>query len=669
MITTEIKYTNHLIHENSPYLLQHAHNPVNWFPWGEEAFQKAQSENKLVLVSIGYAACHWCHVMAHECFEDEETAAIMNEHYVCIKVDREERPDIDQVYMDAVQLLTNHGGWPLNCFALPDGRPVYGGTYFPKKNWKEVLSSLHRIYVNQYDQIVEQADAITKGLSDISPLINRESTSMFTPDFLHRYYQVLSKSFDPVWGGSKGAPKFPMPVICDFLLRYHFQSKNQEVLEVVRLLLDKMALGGIYDHLGGGFARYSTDEKWIVPHFEKMLYDNAQLVSLYSKAYKITKDENYKQVILHTLGFVEKELSSPDGAFYSSLDADSEGEEGKFYVWSKKEIDNLLGPRSELFCRHYQVSDEGNFESNRNILYLKEFAGDPSVRQELDNCRGMLYTERETREHPGLDSKILCSWNALMLEAYLDAFTALQISSYYDIALTCAVYLEQNHVEKGRVMRVNQNGKKIPGFLDDYAFVAEAFIRLFQVSCNEKWLYLARTITDHAVEQFTDKTTGLFFYTSGEDAKLAVRKHELHDNVIPASNSVMAGVLLQLARYYEHESYRERSLKMLQLVSDSVMQYAWYHAGWARLACDFAWPSFEVAVTGPDAREKVKEMEAYYLPHLLICGSPTESFLPLLDQRYKPGETWLYVCENRTCKLPVTKVEVVLDYVTKEYFF
>ncbi len=665
MIITDTKYTNRLINENSPYLLQHAHNPVNWYPWGDEAFGKARTENKLVLVSIGYAACHWCHVMEHESFEDEQVAAIMNDHFVCIKVDREERPDIDQVYMDAVQLLTQRGGWPLNCFALPDGRPVYGGTYFPRNNWIEVLQSLHHVYVNEYDKVVEQANAITAGLADISPLLTTQRLQDFDPAYIDKYFKSLMPSFDLIEGGNKGAPKFPMPVIYEFLIRYYFQTKNSKVLDFVTLTLDKMALGGIYDHLGGGFARYSTDERWFAPHFEKMLYDNAQLVSLYSKAFKISGNGNYRNVVIQTLEFIERELTSPDGAFYSSLDADSEGEEGKFYVWSRQEIDELLEYRSEQFCKYYQVTDEGNWEPGKNILFLDEFPPENPV---LLESKQLLLTERAKRIRPGLDSKILCSWNALMLEAWLEAYTAFNINDYYDKALTNAVYLEQHNVENGKVWRVNQNGKQINGFLDDYAYLAKAYIRLFQISCNEKWLQTARRIADHAIAHFADNQTGMFFYTSDEDPPLAVRKHELHDNVTPSSNAVMANVLLELGRYYEHEPYRDRAVKMLKSVSDSMTQYAWYHPVWAAVVCELAYPQYEVAIAGPSAREKIKELESQYLPHLLICGSPVESFLPLLENRFKPGETWLYVCENRSCKLPVTSTEAVLEYVTTEYF-
>jgi uncharacterized protein len=569
--------------------------------------------------------------------------------------------------MDAVQLLTHGGGWPLNCFTLPDGRPVFGGTYFPKENWKQVLQSLHEVYLKDYEKVLEQAEAITAGISDISPLIQNTNNEPLTPVDLERFYTSLSKSLDTVWGGSKGAPKFPMPVNFEFLLRFYYHTKNQEILDAISLTLDKMALGGIYDHLGGGFARYSTDERWLVPHFEKMLYDNAQLISLYSKAYKLTRNEAYKNVIVQTMDFVERELTSPEGAFYSSLDADSEGEEGKFYVWTKQEIDEILLDRSEKFCSIYQVSPSGNWEHGKNILHLTHF-NPPEEESFLEACRQTLLKEREKRARPALDSKILCSWNALMLEACLDAYTALGDEKYYNMALTNATYLERIHIEKGKVWRVNQNLKAIHGFLDDYANIANAFIHLFRISCNEKWLQMAMDITHKAVEEFFDPTTGLFFYTSDKDNPLAVRKHELHDNVTPASNSVIATVLFQLGRYYNHVSFTSKAKEMLNAISGSMLQHTWYHANWAQFACDTAYGSFEVAITGPEAREKSFELESLYLPNILLCGSPAKSILPLLENRYKPGETWIYVCENQTCQMPVNKTEAALETITKEDF-
>jgi uncharacterized protein len=372
------KYTNHLISESSPYLLQHAHNPVNWYPWSKEALTRAREENKLILVSIGYAACHWCHVMERESFENEIVAQIMNKHFVCIKVDREERPDIDQVYMEAVQLLTGHGGWPLNCFALPDGRPIYGGTYFSRENWVNVLSSLEKLYRTQPDGLEQQAEDIKNGMvsNELFPEVKQAET--YKPAELQLLYNSWKNDFDTVNGGENKAPKFPMPDNCEFLLMYAHYSGNNEALDHVVLTLDRMASGGIYDHIGGGFSRYSTDMYWKVPHFEKMLYDNAQLVSLYSAAYQKTRIPRFQQVVEETLDFIRRELTSPEGGFYSSLDADSEGEEGRYYVWTKKEIDSILNDDSELFCNYFNVIQQGNWEHGKNILYntskVEEFA-------------------------------------------------------------------------------------------------------------------------------------------------------------------------------------------------------------------------------------------------------------------------------------------------------
>ena len=378
------KYTNHLINESSPYLLQHAHNPVNWFPWGEEALAKAKQEDKMILVSIGYAACHWCHVMERESFENEIVARIMNEHFVCIKVDREERPDIDQVYMEAVQLLTGHGGWPLNCFALPDGRPVYGGTYFPRENWISMLSSLEKLYSTQRTGLEQQAEDIRKGMVSNELFLEEIQAEAYNPDELKMLYKNWQKDFDREEGGENHAPKFPMPDNYEFLLMYAHFSTNREALEHVILTLEKMAGGGIYDHIGGGFSRYSTDMYWKVPHFEKMLYDNAQLVSLYSEAYQKTRIPRFQQVVEETLDFIQRELTSPEGGFYASLDADSEGEEGKYYVWTKKEIDTILGEDSDLFCRYYNVTAQGNWEHGKNILHnvstAKELAAQSGIR-------------------------------------------------------------------------------------------------------------------------------------------------------------------------------------------------------------------------------------------------------------------------------------------------
>ncbi|HFB61375.1 MAG TPA: thioredoxin domain-containing protein, partial [Bacteroidetes bacterium] len=433
MDTKQHRYTNHLIHETSPYLLQHAHNPVDWYPWGKEAFEKARRENKLVLVSIGYAACHWCHVMEKESFENEDVAGFMNDHFVCIKVDREQRPDVDHQYMDAVQLLTGRGGWPLNCFALPDGRPVWGGTYFPPKQWMSVLDHLNRLWQNEPQKLKEQAGQLARGIRQNNLLRLSATGRPFKKSDLDKALTSWRRHFDLTWGGSSGAPKFPMPSNYRFLLNQYYHNGDKSLLHYVELSLEKMAQGGIDDHLGGGFARYSTDSRWEVPHFEKMLYDNAQLLSLYAEAYRLTRKPLYKQVVYQTAGFLQRELLSPDGGFYASLDADSEGGEGNFYVWTKKETDSLLGEEAPLFNAAYSVTAAGNWETGKNVLFvqkdLKTLAGNfhltpQEAEKRLASCRRKLFEARSRRTRPATDTKVLTSWNALTITGLLSAYGA-----------------------------------------------------------------------------------------------------------------------------------------------------------------------------------------------------------------------------------------------------
>jgi len=483
-------HTNHLINESSPYLLQHAHNPVNWFPWGEQAIQKAKVEDKMLLISIGYAACHWCHVMENESFENEEVAEIMNKYFVCIKIDREERPDIDQIYMEAVQMMTGSGGWPLNCFALPDGRPFYGGTYFPTQHWKHILRSLANMYEIERQKIITSASELTNNIKLTESVEMKQVESKFTLFDLKEIVEPWKNYFDETEGGNNRAPKFPMPNSYEFLLEYSIYSKDEDVKDHVFNTLDRMAAGGIYDQAGGGFSRYSVDKYWLVPHFEKMLYDNAQLISLYSKAYRHNKKEEYKRIVYQTIDFVKRELSSKEGACYSSLDADSEGEEGKFYVWEKHEIDEVLGEDSALYSDYYQVSVEGNWEHGKNILHCKENIKDFSRNYHLteiefvtkiDLLNNKILKQREKRIRPGLDDKILCSWNALMLKAYVDAYKEFNEPLFLSQAIKSADFISSKMMEKDfRLNRNYKNGKaSINAFLDDYAFTIEAFIACF----------------------------------------------------------------------------------------------------------------------------------------------------------------------------------------------
>src|SRR6218665_2712871 len=538
---TDHKYTNSLEKETSPYLLQHAHNPVNWFAWGDEALEKAKREDKIILVSVGYSACHWCHVMEHESFEDETVAQLMNDYFVCIKVDREERPDIDQVYMMAVQLMTGHGGWPLNCFALPDGRPIYGGTYFPKQQWMNVLLNLADLYKNEKQKALDYAAQLTEGVRLAELVKTSEEQHAFSETTLSESYRNWKLRFDDVEGGPNKAPKFPLPNNYQFLLQYG--RNNPGLLQHVNLTLKKMAYGGIYDQLGGGFARYSVDHYWKVPHFEKMLYDNGQLVTLYSEAFTKTKDPLYKQVVYETLAFVARELTSPEGGFYSALDADSEGEEGKFYVWTRQELQSILNEDYAVFADYYNVDGRGLWEHEHNILLRHD--DDETIAQRhkismdelhtlIANSKKQLLAEREKRVRPGLDDKILTSWNALMLKGYVDAYNAFDEQLFLDAAVKNAEFiLGKMHMNNGALNRTYKNGEsKINGFLEDYSFVIEGLIALYQATFSEKYLLKAQELMEYCMMHFRDEKSGMFFFTSDTDQALITRKMELSDNVI-----------------------------------------------------------------------------------------------------------------------------------------
>jgi len=670
----EHKFTNKLINESSPYLLQHAHNPVDWHPWDEEALSKAKDENKLLVISIGYAACHWCHVMEHESFEDTTVANLMNEFYVSIKVDREERPDVDQVYMDAAYIITGRGGWPLNIIALPDGKPVYAGTYFRKDDWLKVLDYFKDLYIKDPGMFEQEASKLTEAIKSICiPGINNEDT-LYTKDELNSVFNGVMSNIDHDEGGTNGAPKFPMPDIYKSLLTFYFHTNNNEALNAVTITLNKMALGGIYDQLGGGFARYSTDDKWIVPHFEKMLYDNGQLVSLYSLAYKVTGNKLYKKVVYETIDFVERELTDNSGGFYSSLDADSEGEEGKFYVWKKEEIDKLLGSDAELFCDYYSVEEGGNWE-NKNILFISEEKSDLLEKygmeeKEFDNkiagMKNILLKEREKRIRPGLDDKILTSWNALMICGYVDAYSAFGEKKFLDAALMNGNFILNNLMkENSRLDRNFKEGKSsINAFLDDYAYTIDAFIKLYEVTFDETWLNKAKSLTDYALQHFNDNESGFFFFTSDEDDPLIARKIDFSDNVTPSSNSSLASGLFQLSKYFYSEDYEATAKKLVLTMKESMIKSPAFHSNWLIQASNFIYPYFEVAIVGDDFELFRKEISQNYLPNISVLGSSKNASLELLNNKYVNGKTIIYVCENGACQLPVEKVAPAIEQIT-----
>jgi uncharacterized protein YyaL (SSP411 family) len=674
------QHTNALINESSPYLLQHAHNPVNWQPWGEAALQKAQKEDKLILVSVGYAACHWCHVMEHESFEDTTVARIMNEHFVSIKVDREERPDVDNIYMTACQLAGEGScGWPLNAFALPNGQPVWAGTYFPKDQWVEILNYFADLYQNDRAKLEEYGALLADGIRTMEAPTPPSTDVKLDPELLEQVAEQIHEQADRRLGGMKGAPKFPLPSIYQFLLQESFLNEDETSLQIVEETLDAMASGGIYDHIGGGFARYSTDAKWLVPHFEKMLYDNAQLVSLYSNAFKQTGKERYQEVIKETLVFVEREMMAPNGGFYSSLDADSEGEEGRFYVWTASEIDALLEDeqQTKLFKAYYGVSESGNWEGV-NVLHQQknaeeiqsEYGLSPSeLKSLLNDSKQTLFKARAKRERPGLDDKQLTSWNALMITAYADAYQALKEPAYQGTAVKAGEFLANSLMQaeaadgQYRLMRSYKDKEAyINGFLDDYAFTIQAFVKLYSITFDEMWLERAKGLADYATVQFGAEESALFYFTSAEDDPLIARQVKTEDNVIPSANSAMARSLLQLGTYLYDTSYVARARRMMQTVAPKIQETKApsYFANWMRLYGELAYPLYEVAIVGPDYNIKRAELQGAYLPNALFLGGEDEGNLELLKGKLQDGETFIYVCQNKVCQLPVQEADLAI---------
>ena len=675
---SEHMHSNKLINENSPYLLQHAHNPVDWFPWGEEALKKAGKEDKMLIISIGYAACHWCHVMERESFEDTAVARVMNEYFISIKVDREERPDVDDVYMTACQIASSQGcGWPLNAFAFPDGRPVWAGTYYPKEQWLNVLSQFIKLWESDRTKLEDFATRLVQGIQH-SDILNLAEASDLSLRDAHAMAKALIQQIDPKKGGRSGAPKFPMPNNYLYLLNYYRMTGEQDALEKVEITLDHMAKGGIYDQLGGGFARYSVDAEWKVPHFEKMLYDNGQLMNLYATAYQLTGKERYKEIVQEISVFVARELTDSTGGFYSSLDADSEGEEGKFYIWYRDEIDSLLThEESEALCTYYSISMEGNWEHGKNILHrenevsviLRELNLEKNELDELlTTAKQKLFEARETRVRPGLDDKILTSWNALMLKGYVSAFRALGNEEYLEIALKNGNFIRKEMMQSDhRLLRNYKDGvSKINGFLEDYAQVAIAFLDLYQVTYDEGWLKDARALTEYALDHFYDDQDGMFHFTSMLDAPLAARKKEIMDNVIPGSNSIMARNLNFLYHYFEDERYRTISDQMLYNLFETLVKsgQTGFYSNWALLFLEKVHPTFEIAILGPGAIEYTHDLQKQFLPNAVFMGGTTEGNIPLLEDKLREGETTIYVCQNRVCQLPVNAVVRALEQLS-----
>ena len=669
---------NELHLETSPYLLQHANNPVHWKAWNVDSLALAKKENKLIIVSIGYSACHWCHVMEHESFEDSEVASTMNAHFINIKIDREERPDIDAVYMKAVQIMTGHGGWPMNVITLPDGRPIWGGTYFRKNDWINALERLQEIYIEKPEVILDYAEKLNDGLQSLSIISKNESETSFNFEILESLVSKWQKSFDLDFGGMARAPKFMMPTNYEFLLRFGHQTKKQPLLDFVNLTLTKMAYGGLFDTVDGGFSRYSVDMKWHVPHFEKMLYDNGQLVSLYANAYKLTGNPLYKEVIEKTLLFVEKEWLTKDGSFYSALDADSLNtenhlEEGAFYVWTKAELQGLLQDDFDLFSIVFNVNEFGFWEQENYVLIqnksLTAIAKQQNISletlgQKKKSWEQILYTEREKRNKPRLDDKCLTSWNAIMLKGFVEAYKALGTQKYLDIALQNADFIVKNNWSpKGNLKHSHKNGKAtINGFLEDYAHVIQAFIALYEVTFNEKWLQNAKQLTDYTFDNFYDATAQFFSFTSHQDEALITKHFEVEDNVIPASNSVMADALFKLSIYFNNSHYEKICEQMVQHIIPTIT-YPSAFSNWLNVFLHFSEQNKELAICGNKALDYLGNLNKNYSPNITVAGSTTESKLPFLENRFTEKETLVYLCQNKTCELPTTDFEQIIKEI------
>ena len=665
------KYSNSLIDSTSPYLLQHAHNPVNWHPWSDELIEKAKNENKLILVSIGYAACHWCHVMEHESFEDEDVAQVMNEKFLCVKVDREERPDVDHYYMTAVQLMRQQGGWPLNVIAMPDGRPVWGGTYFPKDMWVKNISAVDDFFRQNPDEMEKYAADLQNGIQQVSLTAAVEDVIPANTKLLERAVDGWKEKFDKVRGGRKGQPKFPMPVNLEFLLYYGIVKDDETVLAFVQATLEHMARGGIYDQAGGGFARYSVDDRWKVPHFEKMLYDNGQLIGLYSRGYQQFKYEEFKTVVYETVDFIERELTDDSGAFYSSLDADSEGEEGKFYVWTKSELEKLFPDDFELFAEYFNVNTNGYWE-NGNYILLREapdekFVHEKNMKMEqlqekVLNWKEKLLEARSNRVRPGLDDKTLTSWNALVIQGLTDAYKAFQDDRFLSLAEKNGRFLRDNVMTReGKLFHTWKSGKhSVDGFMEDYAVLMQAFISLFEVTGEKQWLEDAIKLLGYSIKHFFNSGNGLFYYSEKENSAVLTNHYQNEDNVIPAANSVMVNNLHKLYLIQGEPQYLNDAKKMLQHVTPQFVNYPMAFSNWGNFMLKLYLPYYEVVVNGAQAQEKIKKLQKDFRPNILWIVAKGKSDIPILKGRFVSGKTLIYVCREGSCRLPVESAEEAL---------
>lgn len=667
----EVKFSNQLKNSSSTYLLQHAHNPVNWVEWSKEAFAQAKAANKLVIVSIGYASCHWCHVMEKECFEDVEVADVMNQHFVCIKVDREERPDVDQIYMDAIQLLNGNGGWPLNVITLPDGRPLHGGTYFPKNSWINLLQSIASFYNNNQEQAIDYADELTKGVvKNAIPDLPKEETEI-KAEQINASIQKLYGLIDLQLGGFNWAPKFPMPSVWNMFLHASYSANHKPLLEAVNVTLNAMSHGGLFDHVTGGFARYSVDSFWKVPHFEKMLYDNAQLISLFAQAYLQTNNTWYAFVLEKSFAFMQTDMLHKEGYFFSAIDADSEGEEGTYYVWTSREITAILGVDAEIFMTCFNVSLEGNWEHEKNVLNLKPitpellvqvgYNSQEKLQNDIQIWLGKLKQARQKRIPPITDTKMVTAWNALMVSACVDAFKATGNTIYINQATTTANFLLQNVWKSPTLHRIFTNGvSSTPGFADDYAQMAKCLIQLFAATGAEKYLHYAQDILASAITYFYDENIGLFRYKSIADEPLIATKFDTSDDVIASSNSVLAEALYVMAFLTGNTYYEKIALRQLSVMQTKITNNPFSASNWINLAL----LQKDGLVIGYKTNVGAS-MQPFYAPNLLEVNLSQPSYQSAYLQE-KLNANAFFICTGHTCGLPIKTEGEYLQRLAEE---
>ena len=688
------EHTNRLINETSPYLLQHAHNPVDWYAWGPEALDKAKAENKPILLSIGYSACHWCHVMEHESFENPRIAALMNEHFVNIKVDREERPDLDHIYQNVVQMLTGQGGWPLTAFLTPNQEAFYGGTYFPPEDrygrpgFPRLLQSIAEAYHQRPGDVTRSVEQIRQGLQKLASV--EAHTGTLTPTLLENAARGSANHVDMVHGGFGTQPKFPNPTNLEYLLRFWYATGNENFLNMVKLSLEKMAQGGIYDQLGGGFHRYATDTHWLVPHFEKMLYDNAQLLPLYIALYQITQEPLYERVARETLAYIKREMYHAEGGFYSTQDADSEGEEGKFFVWKKAEVDAHLGAESRLFCRDYDITEAGNWEHGNNIPHLTVSLSQlammfnrehdlEGVRTSLAAAKKTLFDLREQRVKPFRDEKILTAWNGLMLSGLIPAYTVLGDTEALDMARTTIAFLQRHMWRQGRLLRTYKDGQaKLNAYLDDYAFFAAALLDMFEATFDRAYFEMAETLTTTMLDEFWDDDQGAFFFTGKSHETLINRTKSAFDQAIPSGNAIATKTLLRLYHYTGRDAYLQRAGQALQLFAPSMQQQPFGLGAMLNVLDWYLRKPQEIVVVGDpagaDTQALLRAIHARYLPNKTLVQIDPQHLerdlaaLPLLrdllaNKTPIDGKATVYICHDFTCSLPLTDADQVAAYL------